>query len=59
MGKKCRSWEKNCITVKRVVQSVCTGKGVNYGKGDTKMPYGLDWDWLLDLIKGKDEKEEE
>lgn len=28
-------------------------------KGDAKMPYGARWDWLWELIGGKDEKEEE
>lgn len=28
-------------------------------KEETKMPYGFDWDWILDLIKDKDKKEEE
>ena len=40
-----------------MIQLVCTGKVQMRGKEDAKMPYGLDWDWLLDLIKGKGGKE--
>ena len=48
-----------CCGKPRMIQSIHTEQEQMRGREDAKMPYGLDWEWLWDLIRGKGGKEKE
>lgn len=59
VGKKCRSWDGCCIAKSSGVTIVLDVASTNMGRRNTKMPYGIDWEWLIGLIAGNGGKEDE
>ncbi len=54
-------WKLYCRKTNVIIVFACfvQEKCKSIKKGEIRMPYGYRWDWLWDLIGGKDDEEEE